>query len=47
VNRLALLAPRPVTEAVARLLKADRVLYAPDTDARRAYDERAKTAARS
>jgi short-subunit dehydrogenase len=41
VNRVALLAPRRVTELAARLLKADRVLYAPDAEARRAYESRA------
>jgi NADP-dependent 3-hydroxy acid dehydrogenase YdfG len=41
INRLATSAPRPVMEAVARALRADRVLYDPDAEARRDYDERA------
>ena len=46
INRLATSAPRPVMEAVARALRADRVLYAPDAAARRDYDERAARSAR-
>ena len=45
INRLATVAPRPVMEAVARGLRADRVLYSPDTAARRAYDERVRRSA--
>jgi short-subunit dehydrogenase len=41
VNRVALLAPRPIREAATRLLKADRVLSAPDPVARREYERRA------
>jgi NADP-dependent 3-hydroxy acid dehydrogenase YdfG len=41
INRLATVAPRPVMEAVARGLRADRVLYESDAAARRAYEERA------
>jgi NADP-dependent 3-hydroxy acid dehydrogenase YdfG len=45
VNRVALLAPRPLREAAARLLKADRVLAAPDPAARREYEARAARSA--
>ena len=41
INKLATAAPRPVMEAVAKALRADRVLFASDAEARRAYDERA------
>jgi short-subunit dehydrogenase len=44
VNRVALLVPRPLREAATRVLKADRVLAAPDAAARRAYEDRVKTA---
>ena len=41
LHRLATAAPRPVAELVVRILRADRVLEAPDAAARRAYEERA------
>jgi NADP-dependent 3-hydroxy acid dehydrogenase YdfG len=41
ITKLATVAPRRVMEATSRALRADRVLYAPDAAARRAYEERA------
>ena len=41
LHRLATASPRPVMELVTRVLRADRVLEAPDAAARRAYEDRA------
>jgi len=41
LHRLATASPRPLMEAVTRLLRADRVLEAHDAGAREAYHERA------
>jgi NADP-dependent 3-hydroxy acid dehydrogenase YdfG len=41
INRGMALLPRAVSEPIARLLKADRVLYDADAGTRRAYEERA------
>jgi NAD(P)-dependent dehydrogenase (short-subunit alcohol dehydrogenase family) len=41
MSRFAALMPRRVSEAVARLMKADRLMFEVDHGARRAYEERA------
>jgi NADP-dependent 3-hydroxy acid dehydrogenase YdfG len=41
LHRLATASPRPVMELVTRVLRVDRVLEAPDAEARRAYEDRA------
>ena len=41
ITRFAALLPRRVSEAIGRLMKADKLMFEVDHGARRAYEERA------
>jgi glutamate mutase epsilon subunit len=41
MTRVGALMPRRVSEAIARLMKADKLMFEVDHNARRAYEERA------